>query len=299
LFNYLMERVKMKKLVFLLMLLSVTSSVWAAGTPDWWDGVGPAPGQTSRDRDWFNPANWVWSDNTLPGPGVPTAAMEVRMHRSSAAPYNLSCVIADTSPFYSVGGAVASVINIGGNSLANGSLPYGQLTIESGSLTVGNGLRVGGSSSSKRSGELFVNGGVINAPTYLAVGYGPSGGGNSGWMYMTDGTVNAGQFDIGRVAGTNGYADISGGTIYATDFRMKPAGGTGVVSLDLSGTGKIIVAGDLTARINQYIGDGWINDNVQVSLTMNPGKTTLFVVPEPTTLCLLGIGALSLIRRKK
>jgi len=293
----------MKRLIFLLMLLGVAGSAWAAGTTDWWDGAGPPPGTISRDRDWFNPANWVWSDNTLPAPGVPTAATEVRMHRSSAAPYDLTAIIAAGSPFNSAGNAFASVINIGGNSLANGSLPYGQLTIDSGSLTVGNGLRVGGSSSSKRSGELYVDGGVINAPSYLAVGYGPSAGGTSGWMYMTDGTINAGQFDIGRIAGTagsgvNGYAYISGGTIYANDFRMKPAGGDGIVLLNLSDTGKIIVAGDLTARIDGYIGNGWINDDVQISLTMNPGYTTLFV-PEPTTLCLLGIGALSLIGRKK
>jgi hypothetical protein len=68
--------------------------------------------------------------------------------------------------------------------------------------------------------------------------------------------------------------------------------------LNLSGTGKIIIAGDLTTRINGYIDNGWVNEDVQISLTMNPGYTTLFV-PEPTTLCLFGIGALSLIGRKK
>ncbi len=287
----------MKKVIVLLLLLGATGS--ALATTDWWDGTSPAPGQTSRDRDWFNPANWVDSGNVII-PGVPTATTEVRMHRTNAAPYNLTAVIADTSPFYAVGGALASIINIGGVALTNNNgIPYGQLTMESGMLTVGNGLRVGGSSSSKRSGELYVNGGTINAPAYLAVGYGPTGGGNSGWMYMTDGTINAGVFDIGRVAGTNGYADISGGTIYATDFRMKPAGGAGIVSLSLSGTGKIIVTGDKTTTIQGYIDNGWINDNVQMSLTMNPGSTTLYVIPEPATICLLGLGMLSLIRRRK
>lgn len=291
----------MKKLLILLLLLGVASSA-LADTVDWWDLYTPAPGQTSRDRDWFNPANWVWGGNTSPPPGVPTVTSEVRMHRSLGAPYDLTAIIATGSPFDSSGNAFASVINIGGTGASAGGLPLGQLTINSGSLTVGNGLRVGGSSSSKRSGELYVNGGIINAPSYLAVGYGPSAGGTSGWMYMTDGTINAGQFDIGRVAGTtsgvNGYAYISGGTIYATDFRMKPAGGAGTVLLDITGSGKVIIDGDKTVAVGQYQDDGWISPEVLYDYDIsNPGKTTLF--PEPATICLLGIGALSLIRRKK
>ncbi len=283
---------KMKKFFILFLLLGITSSALAAGTTDWWDGVTPPPGTTYRDRDWFNPNNWVWSDNTLPAPGVPTATSEVKMHRTAAAPYDLTCIIAG-------GAAVASVINIGG--VGANAEPYGRLTIDSGSLTVGNGLRIGGSSSSRRSGQLFVNGGIINAPAYLAVGYGPNTGTSnvSGWLYMIGGTINVGQFDFSRIAGTNGYADISGGTINATDLRMKPVGGSGIVLLNLSGSGKIIIDGDKTAAITQYMDDGWINGEVQYDYNIsNPGKTTLFI-PEPATLCLLGIGALSLLRRRK
>jgi len=288
----------MKKLFILFLLLATTSSAWAAGTCDWWDEAGPAPGYTSRDRDWFNPANWVWSDNTLPAPGIPTATLDVKTHRTLAAPYTLTPIIAD-------GDAVANVINIGG--VGANAEPYGQLTINSGSLTVANGLRCGGSSSSKRSGQLFVNGGIIYAPAYLAVGYGPgTTSGTTGWLYMTAGDVNVGTFDIGRVAGTNGYADISGGTIYANDFRMRPAGGTGIVSLNLSGTGKIIINGDKTQVVVgpdndlvDWIDSGWINPEVLYDYDIsNPGKTTLYI-PEPATLCLLGIGALSLLRRRK
>jgi hypothetical protein len=298
------EEVKMKKLFILLLLLGVASSA-LADTVDWWDLYTPAPGYASRDRDWFNPANWVWGLNTSPPPGVPTVAREVRTHRTLGAPYDLTPIIATGSPYDASGNAFASVINIGGTAAALGGLPHGQLTINSGSLTVPNGLRVGGGSGSIRSGEFYVNGGVVNASNYLAVGYGPAAGGNSGWMYMTDGTINAGQFDIGRVNGTNpinGYAYISGGTINATDFRMKPAGGTGTVSLDISGTGKIIINGDKTAAIYGYIDSGWIKTNGVAWdnydwVTYDGTKTT--IIPEPATICLLGIGALSLLRRRK
>jgi hypothetical protein len=293
------EEVKMKKLFILLLLLGVTSS--ALATTDWWDQTYPAPGQTPRDRDWFNPANWVDSGNVIIPP-VPTALTEVKTHRTASAPYNLTPIIATGSPYDPTGNAVASVINIGG--MGGNIEPYGQLTINSGSLTVGNGLRCGGSSSSKRSGQLFVNGGIIYAPSYLAVGYGPSGTSNvTGWMYMIAGDVNVGTFDIGRVAATNGYADIDGGTIYVnTDFRMRPAGGTGTVSLDISGRAKIIITGDKTAAIHGYIDSGWIKTNGVAWdnydwVTYDGTKTT--IIPEPATICLLGIGALSLLRRKK
>ena len=291
----------MKKLFILVLLLGVTSSAWA--TTDW--------SYITTNRDWFNPDNWDDSSATQPVPQpIPTATTEVRMHASYAAPYAYTAIIADTSPLYVVGGAVASVINIGGVAATyNGGLPRGQLTINSGVLTVGNGLRVGGSSSSKRSGELYVNGGIINAPTtYLAVGYGPSAGGTSGWMYMTGGTVNVNQFDIIRIAGAagsgvNGYAYISGGTINATDLRIKPVGGDGIALLDITGGAKIIITGNKRDTILGYVGSGWIKSNGvdldEAWVNYNPNTDKTIITPEPATLCLLGIGALSLIRRKR
>ena len=302
----------MKKFFILFLLLGVTGS--ALATTDW--------SYITTNRDWFNPDNWDDSSAVQPVPQpIPTALTEVRMHASYGAPYAYTAIIAAGSSYNPLElPAVASVINIGGNAQSySAQLPRGQLTINSGTLAVGNGIRVGGSSSSIRSGEFYVNGGVVNASTtYLAVGYGPSGGGNSGWMYMTNGTVNVNQFDIVRVAGTttgiNGYAYISGGTINANDFRMKPVGGAGVALLDMSGGGggggaKIIIpdpTGAIATKIYGYIDNGWIYSN-GVKWTMGGpthpnviwNGTTTTIIPEPATLCLLGLGALSLIRRKR
>jgi hypothetical protein len=295
---------KMKKFFVLFLLLGVTGS--ALATTDW-DYV-------TTDRDWFNPNNWNDSSATQPVPQpIPTATTEVRTHASYACPYAYSAIIAAGSSYNPLElPAVASVINIGGNAQSySAQLPRGQLTINSGVLTVAS-LRVGGSSSSVRSGELYVNGGVINAlgaGNYLAVGYGPAAGGNSGWMYMTAGTVNVATFDIGRVAGTNpinGYADIDGGTInVTTDFRMRPAGGAGTVSLDMSGGAKIIITdptGAIATKIQGYIDNGWIKTNGVPWLNygnVSWDGTNTTIIPEPATLCLLGLGALSLIRRKR
>ncbi len=292
----------MKKLFILVLLLGVTGS--ALATTDW--------SYITTNRDWFNPDNWDDSSATQPVPQpIPTATTEVRTHASYAAPYAYTAIIAAGSPYNpSELPAMASVINIGGCAATyNGGLPHGQLTINSGSLTVGNGLRVGGSSSSIRSGELYVNGGIINAPTtYLAVGYGhATNGGTTGWMWMTGGTINVNQFDIVRVPGVtnpvNGYAYISGGTINANELRIKPAGGAGVALLDITGGGRIILNGNVVTTVLGYVGSGWIKSNgadldeAWVNYNPNIGKT--IITPEPATLCLLGIGALSLIRRKR
>jgi hypothetical protein len=290
---------KMKKLFVLFLLLGVTSGAWA--TTDW--------SYITTNRDWFNPDNWDDSSATQPVPQpIPTATTEVRTHASYACPPEYSAIVAAGSPYNpSELPAVASVINIGGCAATyNGGLPRGRLTVNSGTLTVGNGIRVGGSSSSIRSGEFYVNGGVVNAPTYLAVGYGhATNGGTTGWMYMTDGIVNVGQFDIVRVPGVtnpvNGYAYISGGTINATELRIKPAGGTGVALLDITGSAKIIIAGDKKALIEGYIDSGWIKTggvDLSYDCVTFDGVNTTIAIPEPATLCILAIGAFGLIRRK-
>jgi hypothetical protein len=83
---------------------------------------------------------------------------------------------------------------------------------------------------------------------------------------------------------------------------MKPNGGTQNVILDISGNGKFILDGDKTQTIAQYIGNGWLTGNgndYEITYNYDSGsnKTTVFV-PEPTTICLLGLGLFGLIRRK-
>ncbi len=66
------------------------------------------------------------------------------------------------------------------------------------------------------------------------------------------------------------------------------------------GSGKVVLNGDKTGVVQGYIDNGWIKSNgvdiKYADVTYNAGKTT--IIPEPATICLLGIGLFGLLRRK-
>jgi hypothetical protein len=278
---------KMKKLFILLLLLGVTSIASAVGVTTTWRTV--AQGRVSSN--WLDPCNW--------SAGLPTneAGNSTTLYNSAAQ--------AD-GPIIN-GLATALAIRDGGIGGPLGTTAH--LTMQSGTLTVGDFLLVAPDSTTGggRNGMLHMEGGTINLLTNqgrLGIGNGadgnPIGSQNiTGTLDMTGGNINAKTMYIGANL-TKGIATISGGTIdLIQDFWMRPnALNPNVPSLTISGTGEIIITGDLSARVLGYKDVGWINDEVQISLTRNPGRTTLFV-PEPATICLLGIGALSLLRRRK
>jgi hypothetical protein len=80
---------------------------------------------------------------------------------------------------------------------------------------------------------------------------------------------------------------------------------TGTASLDISGNAKVIINGNILSTVQGYIDNGWIKtDGVPWTdyawVTYNAGTNkTILAIPEPATLCILAIGALSLIRRKR
>jgi len=283
----------MKKLFVLLLLLGVASSAWAS--TDWMSNA--------ASSDWFTAANW--------SNGVPTSTIIVntRTYGGNGNP--------NFQPVISGAAASAHQLDIGGSSQA-GTLQVppivGSVTLNSGaSLTVTDYIRIGSSSSSNRWGFFYMNGGTLNANNYLSVGYGTGVLAVKGSMKMIGGTVNVvNAFTIGLSANTSGYMDMDGGTINAGDFAMKVTASTWtpIVSLDISG-GKIVITGDKRIKVAgekndlyDWIDAGWIKTNgtawedyANVSYNAGTNKTT--IIPEPATLCLLGLGALSLIRRKR
>jgi len=172
------------------------------------------------------------------------------------------------------------------------------------------------------NGEFTIDGGTLKTNGYMTsaylAGYNAvvnmiSGsvqlgftGGTNGHFYLgrygtTTLNMSGGTFDIqndlnmGQYAGSTGIVNLSGGTLIASTLKH-----TGTASMTISGLGKLILRGDDTAVVETWIASGWLNDGLDVFYDYNvttPGATTVYV-PEPATLCLLGFGALSLLRRK-
>lgn len=280
----------MKKMLFLISLvvvLGVASIASAVGVTTTWRTI--AQGRISSD--WLTPVNW--------SAGLPTNEVG-----NSTTLYN-SAAQAD-GPIIN-GEAQALAIRCGGIGGPAGTTAH--MTMQSGTLTVGDFLLVAPDSTTGggRNGMLHMDGGTINLLTAqgkLGIGNGadanPTGSQNiTGTLEMTGGNINARLMMIGANL-TKGIATISGGTIdLVSDFIMRPnALNPNVPSLTISGTGKIIVTGDLKVRIEAYRDGGWINGDVLVDYNnLNPGRTTVYV-PEPATICLLAIGAFGLLRRK-
>jgi len=275
-----------KKLLILLLVLGVASMASAVGVTTTWKITGT--------QDWLTATNW--------SAGLPTNETG-----------NSTTLYASTSqangPIINGAGAAALAVRLGGAGGPLGTTAH--MTMQGGDLTVGDFLLVAPDSTTGggRNGMLHMDGGTINMLTgqgRLGIGNGndanPTGSQNiTGTLEMTDGVINAKYMVIGANL-TKGIVDISGGTIdLLTDFVMRPnALNPNVPSLTISGTGKILVTGDLSARVLGYQSNGWINDEVLIDYNIsNPGRTTLYIIPEPATICLFGIGVLSLIRRKK
>jgi hypothetical protein len=121
---------------------------------------------------------------------------------------------------------------------------------------------------------------------------------------MESGTINVGNiFGIAEkaVATSVGTVYLHGGTITATNFQMENSGAIATGLLEIANTGKLIVNGNVVAKVTGYIGNSLITGvggAVQVDYNVTTlGKTTVFV-PEPVTIILLGLGSLGLIRRR-
>jgi len=253
-----------------------------------WDAGGGA------NRSWTNAANWT-SDI------LPTINDSTKLYT----------VTDETNgPLVDTTGATSSYVRVGG---PGGAFLTDWCTlsiVDGGVLDVNEWIMAGTDSGTGggRSGVLNMEGGILN----LGVNNPTRGNLNiahsyaaRGFLYMTGGVINApGAFFIAKNNTTVGEVHLDGGVIYSGDFWMA----TGTVgcsaSMDIT-AGTLILEGNDTPTISGYIANGWLTgygneDDIMYDYNVtNTGKTTVWAVPEPATICLFGLGALGLIRRRK
>lgn len=272
----------MKKVFVLLLLLGVAGS--ASALDSLW---APAGGST----EWNVEGNWT--------AGIPYAN-----------PANELDVLNEQAKIAGIQGVTAfPEIKTGDNvtayrvMVANGTSPvYGELTISGGILNTLGYMTAANNSSD--TAVINMEGGTVNVGMVNGVL-----NGNNGHFYMgrngtTTFNMSGGNFNIARDLNVAQYAiatstiNLSGGTLSAMTLKR-----TGTAHIDISGTGKLVLSNATSvATVQTWIDNGWLTvngadtDYSVISFDSGTGLTT--VTPEPATLCLLGLGALSLIRRK-
>jgi hypothetical protein len=214
------------------------------------------------------------------------------------------------SPGITSGTVGADVISVGGTL-------GGRLTINGGTVNVSEYLTLGAASTDIGTVEMIS--GSLNTGTQCANSKLFVGQAGKGTLTMNGGTITVGDWGTGNIHGSlnnldlaAGYAttptlteavvNLLGGTIYASDLAMQAAAVT-------AGKARIVITdGVLWLKGNDtgYLAP-WLNTAITTTkaggtvLAQYDGTTwtKVYATPEPTTVCLLGLGALSLVRRNK
>lgn len=178
------------------------------------------------------------------------------------------------------------------NAAVAGRIVMGSSTGPGGTLIITNGasLTVGAtdwSAIAYSSNALMVveTGGSASFAYQLWIGFNP---GADGTLTMNGGTVSvANMFGLGW-SGGKGTANIHGGTLNLTQWNPTQSI-SGASVLDVAGTGTVVINGDQTLSVSNYIVAGKITGSPSVYYSYNgiTGKTTIstnLVTPPPSQL---------------
>jgi hypothetical protein len=155
----------------------------------------------------------------------------------------------------------------------------GSMTIDGGTINLTSSWIGIGYTSASDSGTLTMNSGTINASgtsghLYCAVD-------GTGTLNMSGGAINlAKTLYVGRDPTGVGIINLSGGTITCDVLAIGSVGGTGIINF--TGTGKLVIAGDVTAQIATCVANGQIKAYGGAGVVMKDfdvttsGKTTVW-----------------------
>ena len=216
---------------------------------------------------WSEDANWTSS-------AVPDSTYKVVFNVPGAMP----CTINSAATAYQLvlgDGGPGEVILASGGSLSTGAIWTGIGYDNVASMTLQNG------SSAIFGQHLWVgfNAGAIGTLTL-----------DGGEATVSD------MFGLGWNGGT-GYAEINAGTLRLMNWSDTDSI-KGASVLNISG-GQVVITGDRTASVDAFIGAGKITGYDGIGIVervfdSGANTTTLTaVIPEPTTLALLGLGVLA------
>jgi hypothetical protein len=175
---------------------------------------------------------------------------------------------------------------------------WGQVTMTGGTINVDEGsarVRIGGKGG---TGSLIMSGGTLYSADDVIIA---DGTGSTGTLTMTGGEIIAdGDFKVGSGDSGSAVVQLYGGIIRTNNLQFDKDLG----SMDIT-LGAMVIAGDEVAEVEDLVTGGYITafggaGNVCVGYHGGWDATVVGAcIPEPATIALLGLGGLSLLRRRK
>jgi hypothetical protein len=285
----------MKKLVLMsvvaLLLAPVASAEFQIRT-EYWDEVG------ATTTDWMTAGNWRWRNGGIPDGHWDPGNGDIGLYRMVAK--------IDTA-----GGGDVDILIASGDSVELCRAGIDRRSKENVTLTVQGSLTTTyyDSGLSASSGWIVLgagyNGPDPTATATLAIDGGTVSAAGLVMDFQGVSTVeidNGGSFTSGefRMNGDNetGFLNIINGTADVQDLTRL--GGSERVQLGVDGTLKVNGNVDFTALIGSgHIVGAFGATGVTFAYDGGLDKTVVQGIPEPATMCLLGLGGLFLARRRK